>query len=156
MTTENTAAKGVADRMLRSRQIAVDRHRDRTRTRIGISSEIGFYLTLNWQCVEIGLRHPSADRRFPTPHRRLLTCFGLTNEERHIVATDLAAKFRFSGRRYCSKAERGAGGSAQCSRQDVLIHKLTRNFITKGLPCSVLPLEKNAGTRNGHAPGSGS
>jgi hypothetical protein len=67
MTTENSAAKGVTDRILTSRQIAVNRHRNRMGARIGIASGIGPYLALNWHRIEIELQHPSADRGFPTP-----------------------------------------------------------------------------------------
>jgi hypothetical protein len=82
MTTENTALKGVADCMLRSRQIAINRHRHRVRARTGISSEIGLYLALNWQRPAAGVGHTSRARRFLTPQPPL-------RNERAVTTSDL-------------------------------------------------------------------
>jgi hypothetical protein len=67
VTAENTASKAIADPMLESAQIAVDVRANRTRARIGISSETGSYVALNWQRVDINARCASRGRRFPTP-----------------------------------------------------------------------------------------
>jgi hypothetical protein len=70
VTAENRATKGIADRMPKSAQIAVDACANRTRARIGISIETGSYLALNWQCGQIERQLTCRDRRFPTPLQR--------------------------------------------------------------------------------------
>jgi len=163
MTTENTAAKGVADRMLRSRQIAVNRHRNRTRARIGISSEIGLYLALNWQRIEIGLRHPSADRRFPTP-LRTQNAGDIEHENgpsvtTHHVLSQLARVFPVpisrpnSGVRCHARNKASAGGGRgqpNAAGEGAVSIRTHRIFYTNGSPALFCDFKKTPG-RNGDA-----
>jgi hypothetical protein len=71
VTTENTASKAIADRILDSAQIAFDVCANRTRARIRKSIRIQSYLATKWQRGGINARCALRGRRFPTPLRLL-------------------------------------------------------------------------------------
>jgi hypothetical protein len=138
----NTTPKAVADRMPERGQIDAQRYANRTRARIGTSTQTRLYLALNWQRAQIGLPHTSGDRRFPTPqpttnHLLLQLQPGTTGALllfRNRIQTLPAIR--------APRQSRGAGGSAGCSRRERNIDKLTRNFPRKCLPYSVLMRSK--------------
>jgi hypothetical protein len=141
--TENIRPKALCDRRSDSERIVAGQ----TATRANKPATL--YLAINWQRGHINTRFTSKDRRFPTPQPTTRHLFWPNQPGK--AASLLPIWLRNSGilgRRDDRKAQRGGrGGSAGRNWQNRLIHKLTQDFITKGLPYSVLWLEKNAGPR---------
>jgi len=152
MTTENTALKGVADCMLRSRQIAINRHRHRTRARTGISSEIGLYLALNWQRPAAGGRHRSRARRFLTPQSITVHAFW-PNYQSNILSLLRLWQFKsvllhLKG----NKADRrGKGGCGRRIPRTVLIRQTRAEFASKRRYSAVVLSKKMCGAASTHS-----
>jgi hypothetical protein len=144
--TENTPAKAVPARVLGSGHIAARRGVNRSRARCGTLVQAHSYLAVNWQQAAVKVRYTSIDRRFPTPQPTTRHLFW--PNQRSKAASLLPIWLRNSDLPavgIAAKPTGGAGGSARCSRQDALIHKLTRNFLHKWAPlfCSN-PLKKHS------------
>jgi hypothetical protein len=86
MTTENTAQKAVADCTAGSGTIAAARCANRTRVRIGTSTQTRSYLALNWQRGQVNAGFTSRDRRFHTPQPTTSHVFW-PNEQRRVSSS---------------------------------------------------------------------
>jgi hypothetical protein len=146
VTTENTAPKAVANRIPQPGQNAAQRYANRTRARIGTSTQTRSYLALNWQRAEIGLPHTSGDRRFPTPRQRRNTRQkGALVTTNHLLFPHSPGASgallpisqpisNFLRGKSPARTERGGGGAARWAALNALTEKLAWNFMPNGSP----------------------
>ena len=143
VTTENTASKAIADRILDSAQIAFDVCANRTRARIRKSIRIQSYLATKWQRGGINARCALRGRRFPTPQpatNHLLLQRPPKTAGALLPISQPNPNFL---RDNCTKrAEGGRGGDQRRNRRKLRIDTLACNFLPNRLPAPFLLLSK--------------